>query len=240
MSREAVAGCSAILFDVLHTLVDDSGFPSRYMRTLLEAEGHEVDPQELLEVYREVTSREFDWEVAAAEEPFRSIRDRHEARVEAVYQQLDVAGERDVARDTEWLWKKIADSRVYPEVPEVLPELARRGYRLALISNADEDDPVIQVLLRAGIPVAYEAVVTSQGAGAYKPARRIFEHVLHRLDLGPEEVLMVGDSPSSDVMGAKRMGIPVVWVNRKGRTFPAGYPEPDAEVSDLEGLLPLL
>lgn len=240
MSLGSADRLSALLFDVLHTLVDDSGFPSRYMHTLLEAEGHEVDPDELLAVYREVTDRHFDWEEAAVEEPFRSIRDRHEARVEEVYQRLEVSEERDITRDTEWLWKQIANSRVYPDVPEVLPVLAERGYRLALISNADENDPVIQVLLRSGLPVRFEEVITSQGAGAYKPARRIFEHVLERLELEPERVLMVGDSPSSDVMGAKRMGIPVVWVNRKGKSFPSGYPEPDAEVSDLKGLLRLL
>ncbi|MFO7769213.1 MAG: HAD family hydrolase [bacterium] len=240
MSPVPAGTCGALLFDVLHTLVDDSGFPSRYMRVLLEAEGHDVDREELREVYREVTAREFDWETAASEEPFRSIRDRHEARVEEVYQRLEVSDERDIARDTEWLWKQIATSRIYPEVPEVLPILAGRGYRIALISNADEDDPVIQVLLRAGLPMAFETVVTSQGAGAYKPSPRIFEQVLRELDLEPEQVLMVGDSPASDVLGAKRMGIPAVWVNRKGRSFPEGYPEPDAEISDLKGLLGLL
>jgi len=122
----------------------------------------------------------------------------------------------------------------------VLRTLARQGFRLALISNADEDDPVIQVLLRAGIGVDFEAVVTSQGAGAYKPASKIFEHALWKMDLAPEEVLLVGDSPASDILGAARAGIRAVWLNRRRRAYPAGYPEPAAELPDLTGLPALL
>ena len=231
---------SAVLFDVLHTLVDDSGFPSRHLRVLLEAEGHPLDPDVFMRAYRAVSEREFDWEAAAEEVPFRSIRQRHRARVEAVYEVLDLSKERDVAKDTEWLWHRIATSRIYPEVPRVLSVLAERGYRLALLSNADEDDPVIQVLLRAGLPITFEAIITSQGAGAYKPARKIFEHALWKLDLDPSRVVVVGDSPSSDVLGAAGAGMSAVWVNRRGRTYPDGYPEPAAEVSDLDGILDLL
>ena len=233
-------GIRAVLFDVLHTLVDDYGFPKIHMRRLLEEEGVEVDPDRFERVYREITTREYDWEAAAEEASFRSIRERHEARVAAIYEHLDLAGSRDVEADTRLLWERITTSRLYPEVPDVLPEIARRGYRLALISNADEDDPVIEVLLEANLPLRFEAVVTSQGAGAYKPAPRIFEHALWRLDLEPAEVLMVGDNAASDVLGGKRAGMSVAWINRRGRDFPSGYPEPDAVLSDLRGLLPLL
>lgn len=240
MSRSLFAGVRALLFDVLHTLVDDSGFPRTRMRRLLEEAGHRVDPGEFESIYRSVTAREYDWEKAAVEEPFRSIRDRHEARVEAIYERLELTGKRDVAADTDLLWEHIATSRIYPEVPEVLPALEARGYRLALLSNADENDPVIRALLGAELPVTFDAVVTSQAVGAYKPARRIFERALQELGMAPPEVALVGDSPASDVLGGRLIGTPVIWLNRCGVPFPDGYPEPDATVSDLYGLLDLL
>lgn len=240
MTAGRIEGVRAVLFDVLHTLVDDSGFPGRHLRVLLEAEGHSVDPDAFQAAYRALTAREFDWEAGHREVPFRPIRDRHRARVEALYEAFDLTGHRDVAADTERLWQRIATSNVYPEVPGVLCTLARQGFRLALISNADEDDPVIQVLLRAGIGVGFEAVVTSQGAGAYKPAAKIFEHALRQMGRAPEEVLLVGDSPASDILGATRAGIRAVWLNRGRRAYPAGYPEPAAELTDLTGLPALL
>lgn len=230
----------AILFDVLHTLVDDSGFPRYQLRNLLIAEEIDLDDDQFEEVYRALSRKEYDWDTAAVERPFRSIKDRHRSRLTALYEHFGLNEYRNLESDIELLWERIATSGLYPEVSEVLPTLAARGYRLALISNADENDPVIQVILGAELPVTFEAVVTSEGAGAYKPAARIFEHALWRLDLDPEETVFVGDSPSSDVAGGSRAGLRTVWVNRKGGEYPAGYPAPDATVTDLTGLFDLL
>ncbi len=240
MSPGRFAGVQAILFDVLHTLVDDSGFPRAQLRRLLEEEGHEIDAERFESAYRAITAHQYDWEVAAVEEPFRSIRDRHEARMKALFRELDLSESRDLEADIEFLWERIATSRIYAEVPHVLPELQRRGYRLALISNADEEDPVIQALLEADLPVQFEAIVTSEAVGAYKPAPRIFERALQELELAPEAVTLVGDSPTSDILGGSRIGMPVIWVNRRQIEFPEGFPEPEATVSDLNGLFDLL
>ncbi len=240
MSDGAFTDARAVLFDVLHTLVDDSGFPRAHLHALLESDGHTLDAHEFEQAYRSVTAREYDWEVAAKEHPFRTIRDRHQARLEALYDQLGLTGKRDVTADADLLWEKITGSRIYPEVPDVLPALEQRGYRLALISNADENDPVIQVLLGADLPVRFEAIVTSESAGAYKPSNRIFERALQELELEPDQVVLVGDSPTSDVLGGHRAGMAVIWVNRRGIDYPDGYPEPDAQVSDLHSLLDVL
>jgi len=240
MSDTAFSRVRAVLFDILHTLVDDSGFPRYQLRRLLEEEGYSLDGRAFEAVYNRLTAEEYDWETAAVERPFRTMKDRHRARLEALYRHFRLDARRDLATDTEQLWEKIATSAVYPEVPKVLSALESRGYRLALISNADDDDPVIRALFRAEMPVSFEVVVTSQGVGAYKPDARIFEHVLQRLELGPEQVVLVGDSPTSDVIGARRVGIPAIWVNRREIDFPDGYPTPDARIWDLRGLLTLL
>lgn len=237
-----ISGVRAILFDVLHTLVDDSGFPRYQLREILASGGIDLDGETFNEVYSELTAREYDWEEAAVEEPFRTMKDRHRSRLRALYEHFGITGVRDLEADMEFLWEKIATSRPYPEVSEVLPTLAERGYRLALVSNADEDDPVIRALFGAAIPVDFDAVETSQGAGSYKPDAVIFERVLRKLnlELEPASVVLVGDSPASDMLGAHRAGMRTIWVNRKGIEFPDGYPEPGAVIPDLRGLLELL
>jgi len=230
----------AILFDVLHTLVDDDGFPRYQLREMLAADGHEADLPLFEEVYRDLSSREYDWEAAAEESPFRSIHDRHRSRLTALYRHYGLDRHRDLEHDIAHLWDRIGECSLYPEVADVLEAVARRGYRLALISNADEDDPVLRALREADLGVTFEAVVTSQGAGAYKPAPAIFARVLAELACEPERVVMVGDSPSSDILGAGRAGIAAIWVNRTGRDYPARYPAPRREVSDLRGILEFL
>ena len=240
MSGPPFTGIEAVLFDVLHTLVDDSGFPRFQLWKMLEAEGCDLDAADFEETYNSLTAREYDWEAAAVEDPFRTMKDRHKTRLKDLYRHFDLDRRRDLVSDIEMLWDRIATSGVYREVPDVLPILQGRGYRIALISNADIDDPVIRALYRAGIDVSFDAVVTSQEVGSYKPAARIFERALYELGLEPEEVVMVGDNPASDVMGAKRMGIAAVWVDRRGKDFPDGYPAPDARIRDLRGLLDFL
>ena len=230
----------AVIFDVLHTLVDDSGFPRYQLKKMLREDGFEIEAAEFDEVYNVLTAREYDWVEAAAEVPFRTMKDRHISRLEALYSKLNLNEGRNISSDIELLWERIRTSNVYPEVSEVLPALQAGGYRLGLLSNADVDDPVLRVLYDAAIKVSFDVVVTSQGAGVYKPDRRIFERALLELELEAEDVIMVGDNPASDIMGAKRVGIPVIWVNRRGGEFPDRFPSPDASISDLRGLLDLL
>jgi 2-haloalkanoic acid dehalogenase type II len=104
---------------------------------------------------------------------------------------------------------------------------------VCIASNADEAD------LRAAIASAgwaFERVVTSEGCRHYKPHPVIFRQALHLLDCSPHEVLHVGDSLSSDILGAQAVGIDVVWVNRRARPLPATVPAPTYEVRSLREL----
>ena len=116
------------------------------------------------------------------------------------------------------LWDELALAPAYPEVADVFSELERRGYRVAIGSNAD-DDHLEHALERAGIEV--EMVLSSEEAQSYKPRKPFFDELCSRLELEPCEVLYVGDSPWADVTGANNAGLPVYWVSR--------YPDPDRE-----------
>jgi len=116
------------------------------------------------------------------------------------------------------LWDELSIAPAYPEVVPVFAELAERGYRIAIGSNAD-DDHLEHALEKAGIEV--ELVLSSEEAQSYKPRKPFFEQLCERLELEPCEVLYVGDSPWADVTGANHAGLPVYWVSR--------YPDPDRE-----------
>lgn len=124
----------------------------------------------------------------------------------------------------------------YPEVQEVLAALHPR-YRLCLLSNAD-DEWLYPFVERAKLP--FELVVSSESARSYKPRGAIFLDTARAMRVEPAELLYVGDSPFADVLGAKHAGLPAVWVNRYGATYPEKLPRPDLEVRDLRGLLPAL
>lgn len=103
---------------------------------------------------------------------------------------------------------------VFPEVPEVLSELAERGLRLAVVSNWDHRLPAL--LDRLGLGRFFNVVVYSQEVGAEKPEPLIFERALARLGLSPGAVLHVGDRAMEDVEGALGVGMRALYLDREG------------------------
>ena len=57
-----------------------------------------------------------------------------------------------------------------------------------------------------------------------KPDIRIFKHVEEKLNLKPEDTYYVGDSLTHDVIGVKRVGQKVIWMNRMNYQLPEGFP----------------
>jgi putative hydrolase of the HAD superfamily len=128
--------------------------------------------------------------------------------------------------------------RPYPEVPEVLRELRRRGCALVVVSNWEVS--LHGVLAGTGLAPLLDAVLTSAEEGVAKPDPELFRRALARAGAGGEGALHVGDSLEADVEGARRAGIAATLVVR--HDGPPGAPPPGgtAVVSDLRGVLGLV
>jgi putative hydrolase of the HAD superfamily len=70
-------------------------------------------------------------------------------------------------------------------------------------------------------------VIISSDIGFAKPHERAFAAAVEALQVGKEEIVMVGDHPERDVVGAQDAGIPtVIWVDRTGAGAPPGFHPP--------------
>lgn len=101
----------------------------------------------------------------------------------------------------------------YPCVEEVLEKLSER-YVLAVISNTMSDQPRL-ILEQTYLDRYFELVVCSRELGIRKPNPRIFEFVLDRLGVEPNEAVHVGDSVEADMMGALNAGVRPVWIKNQ-------------------------
>jgi putative hydrolase of the HAD superfamily len=109
---------------------------------------------------------------------------------------------------------------LYPEVLASLALLRARGLRLVVVSNWDVSlAPTLEALGIAGL---LDAVITSAGVGAAKPAPQVFHAALALLDIPAHEALHVGDDPSLDVAGALAAGVQPVLLCREPRAGAAG------------------
>ena len=125
----------------------------------------------------------------------------------------------------------------YPDAHDTIEMLARRGYLLALLSNADEDF-LQSALSRARL--RFSIIQSSESLRAYKPHRAIFSALCGRAACAPHKVLYVGDSANADVSGAQNAGLRTAWVRRDDRARPERVGPPDIVVDQLAGLLPIL
>jgi putative hydrolase of the HAD superfamily len=109
--------------------------------------------------------------------------------------------------------------RIFDDVLPALDALAAAGIQLAVISNWDERlRPLLEQL---GLAKYFETVVVSCQVGFPKPSPVIFEHAARRLGLSPGLILHVGDSPETDVLGAKSAGFHALLLDRgKERNTP--------------------
>ncbi|MEX1377556.1 MAG: HAD family hydrolase [Eubacteriales bacterium] len=71
----------------------------------------------------------------------------------------------------------------------------------------------------AGLNV--EGIICSEDAKAYKPNYKIYEYALDAINLGPSQVLHVGDSINHDIVPAKKAGMKAILINRFGQQVPA-------------------
>ena len=77
----------------------------------------------------------------------------------------------------------------------------------------------------AAAPVTrhFEDILISEELGVAKPDPAIFTPALEKHRLGGEDVLLVGDSTTSDMPAARNAGMDFCWVNPAGAEAPEGY-----------------
>ena len=207
----------AVFFDMYGTL---AGFqPSRYelQSRACAGFGLRVTPEGILRGY--ATADAYMNEQNAVD-PLRVRDQRGRDRLFAEYERLVLEGSglevtHERALEIFRRLRHIPYGLVaFDDVVPSLKQLRSQGLALGMISNIDRDGGELAESL--GLTGHLDFAVTSVDVGAEKPAPRIFRAALIRADAGPHEAVHVGDQPSSDVEGARGVGISPVLLDRDG------------------------
>jgi 2-haloacid dehalogenase len=204
-----------VSFDCYGTLVD-------WMAGMAEAIAH-VAPEHVDTLLRAYHEHE---PLIQAEQPFRRY---HEVLAEALARvavkhrvRLEEPGEAVLAAT-------LPSWPVFPDVGAALQGLRDAGYKLAILSNVDDD---LLAATMAKLPVAIDLAVTAEQVRAYKPAEAHFRH-FHKLT-EPSVWVHVAQSRFHDIFTARRLSIPCIWVNRTAEPERPGVA--DTIIGDLHGL----
>ena len=219
-----------LTFDCYGTLVDWEAGILAGLRPVLARHGVELTDEAILAQYGRY---EADIEAGA----FRPYKDVLRGVVERFGAELGFDGhaERNALVDTFAEWKPFGDTAA------ALQRLQKR-YRLAILSNVDDD---LFAVTAAQLGIAFDAVLTAERIGSYKPSLRNFEYAQRQLGVTNANHLHVAQSLYHDIAPARSLGISTVWVNRRhnregaGAAPPAEAP-PDLETPDLQTLAELI
>ena len=113
---------------------------------------------------------------------------------------------------TQWyidfMWKH---SVLKPEALDVLTRLKNEGYKVALLSNGgskSQHDKINAV----DLPRHFDEVIVTGDYDCSKPDPRIYEIMADKLGVKCEECIYIGDTFSTDILGAIRANMVPVWI----------------------------
>jgi 2-haloacid dehalogenase len=120
---------------------------------------------------------------------------------------------------------------VHPDVVDGVRTLRELGVRLVTLSNGSTG--VAQGLFeRAGMTDEFEALMSVEDAGAWKPHRTSYAYALESCGVAAGDAMLVAVHPW-DIDGAARAGLRTGWLNRKGARYPSYFTAPELEAADL-------
>lgn len=125
-----------------------------------------------------------------------------------------------------------------PGAVELLNKLKPHA-RLGIITNGFARLQTVR-LEHTGLKDMFEWLVISELVGIAKPNKAIFEHTFELMgNPNKGQILMVGDTASSDILGGNNAGIDTCWLQHPGEQLPEGI-TPTYTITKLEQLQPIL
>jgi len=231
----------AILFDAYGTVLDVGTYHRDITKHVVKQSntlfGIITSYEEFTAYWSEEFECAFDDVIAYCGE-FRNMRDLYGISTRNVFHRYGISVPDAYVEELNSIYRKMLDEAVaiLPSVKETLETLYVDGCRLGMVSNGDTEELSVHL---NGVSDLFDVIVTSEELGVYKPHSRIFDEALQKMGVGREATAFVGDTLTSDVLGAKKAGLIAIWYNRRQRTPKPGI-HPDFEIRDMTELLEIV
>jgi 2-haloalkanoic acid dehalogenase type II len=231
--RKSAANVKAVVFDAYGTLIDFT--EPDFIATMAEVCDQQSLDADAADLWKRFLRASYLMRSENHHDPVYKRYDQAWAdQFEHVFTRLKLPGDPYAAANH--LKARLAGAPAFAESEPVV-EALRPHYRLALLSNAD-DDFLGEVLDRNGLQ--FDTVVSSEQAGAIKPNPAIFGYAAGVLGIPPQHILYAGDNPIPDVLGPINAGMQAAWINRTNQRRPRRVPPPTYRLRSLSDLVPLL
>jgi len=243
LSIQDLARIKAVLFDLFDTLLlirsgkDFSENCLRSVYSFLSANGVNVSYEDFRRAYSTVRKEIYERISRSLEEPHFSVR-ISQALMRMGY---DYDSSSPIARGAADAYSGEFMRYIYlgEDTIQVLRILHESGYKTGVISNFSVPEFVHKILAMYGLKDFLDVIVVSAEINRRKPSPEIFMFALNRLGVSASEAIFVGDTPDTDVKGARNVGMRTALIERK-EIDKISEDKPDFIIKRLSDLLDIL
>ena len=126
----------------------------------------------------------------------------------------------------------------YPEVKEVLEDLKKKNFKLAILSNGTYD--LLNELVESNkLNNLFDDLFSIEEVKIYKPDPRVYELPIKKYKIKSDEITFLSAN-TWDVSGGGNFGYNSIWVNRHNSVFDILDFQPKNEISNLTQLLDIV
>lgn len=122
----------------------------------------------------------------------------------------------------------------YPDAAPCLEALRAAGLATAILSNG-EPEMLRAAVASAGLSALFDAVLSVEEVGVFKPDPRVYQLAVDRLQVPAERICFVSTN-AWDAAGAAHFGFRVAWMNRFGQRLERLPGQPAAVIGGLDEL----
>ncbi len=148
---------------------------------------------------------------------FTEITNRYKKSLEDYARELIKTAKHEVKPEElkRLLIPSLDEIHAFPGAFEMLNSL-RKKYKLGLLTNVNPHS-FKAVVSKFNLEQYFDAMLPSYEIEAVKPEPKIFEEMLRRLSVKPQEAVMVGDNFIDDISGALSVNMHAVLVERHSK-----------------------
>ena len=122
----------------------------------------------------------------------------------------------------------------FPEVKEVLTNLKKKNYKLAILSNGTPT--LLQQLVSSNdLNNLFDDIFSIEEVNIYKPNSKVYDLPIKKYKIKPSEVAFLSAN-TWDVSGGGNYGYQAIWVNRNQNIFDILDYSPELEIKNLSEL----
>lgn len=201
----ALSQFRVLSFDCYGTLIDWERGLCDAFRPSLAKSNRSIGDEQLLETYAQVET------VIQTERPGAKYPDVLREAHHRVMDRLELP--RDEVQASQF-GDSIGDWPAFPDSPEALRRLKER-FKLVILSNIDRAS---FELSRRRLGIDFDAIITAEDVGSYKPAMGHFDRcaeLIQKWGIKKSQWLHVAQSLFHDHVPAKSLGLSTAWINRR-------------------------